>query len=532
MGMKRTGRGTWVRLVGVLVLSMLITLTGCAKKPSQSGTDPSRTPEPSKSSGPQTLNVALPGDINTLDPHGSELIVWTVVRNQMFDALVLKDPETLEMKPRLATEWSFENPTTLAMTLRTGVAFHDGSPVTGEDVKFSLERYRDKAAYGGRISALDHVEVVDATHVKLILKQHHAGIVDALGQVHIVKKGQPDDWYKQNAVGSGPFKLVEWQPGNAVRLQKNENYWRSGEPKVDFLTFKVMPQLETRIASLQAGDLDLMFDVDLKEVTRLKNNASVGVSTTKSGDFIYSIYVNTQKPGLNNPKVRQALAHALNRDAFNKNFQSGLLVNTNSALAPNNWAYDKSLDSKYSYDLKKAADLLAEAGYAGGKGLSLKLVYPAGYADLKAGSEIMHAALTELGIKAELQELELSAWAVAVARERTYDIGWDLRRNALDDPAVQYGTTGGFQPGTANRTGLLDTTLPDLTRALKEGEASQDKQARLALYKSVQSIWSENLHIIPVAVKPMAYAYRKNISGILEHPASHYQEFRTVQKGK
>lgn len=502
-----------------LVLIAAVVLGGC------SGTSGGK-------SGGGPINIALAGDTTTLDPHGTELIVWAIIRNQVFDALLDMDPKTLELKPRLASEWKWEDDKTLAVKLRSGVTFHDGQKLTAEDVKFSVFRFKDDkvgSPFRGRMASVSAIDVVSDSELKIRLSQPDVGVLAGLGQVFIVQKDTPADSFKSKANGTGPFKLTEWQQGNFIKLEPNTKYWGGAAPAQP-LNFKIMSQTETRISSILAGDLDLILDIDLKEVPRLQKEQNVDVVLSDAGDNMWVAYLNARRPAMKDERVRKAVAFALDRQTYVKSFQSGLAKVTNSPHSALGKYYSKATDGQYPYDMKKAAALLAEAGYPGGKGLKLSFVYPSGYPDLKSGTEMWQASLTELGVEVEVKEMELAAWATAVARNFEFDIAWDIKQDGASDPAVLYATTGSFAPGPTNRNALFDDTYPELTQLLKDGKATREPAKRVEIYHKVNQFWNDHMVQYTIAAKPVAYIKGKKLSGFEPHPSIRYLKLNGLKK--
>lgn len=523
------------RRVGItLLLTMsLMVLGACGERG-----DKSKTPGPQPSAQLQTptktgpITIALPGDTTTLDPSGTELVTWAIVRNQVFETLLTTDAKTLQLKPVVAQEWKWEDSKTLQIKLKPNVTFHDGAKLTAADVKFSIEHFADATSgspFRGRVASVAKIDVVNDTELKLSLSVPDVGVLGGLCQVFLVKAGTPVDTLKTKTNGTGPYKLVEWQQGNFIRLEPNANHWNKNVPASP-VTFKIMSQLETRISSLLSGDLDLVLDVDLKEVQRLQKEAGVQVIMSEPGDAMWVSYINARKPYLKDERVRKALAYALDRATYVKSFQAGLAKVTNSPHAAAGAFYDKKTDGQYPYDLKKAAALLAEAGFPGGKGLKLTVVFPSGYPDFKTGSEMWQASLAELGVQVEVKELELAAWANTVQRQYDFDLAWDIKQDGASDPAVLYATTGSFAPGPTNRNALFVDTYPELTNLLAEGKGTPDATKRVEIYNKVNEFWNEHMIQYTIATKPTAYAAAKSLTGLAPHPAIRYLDLSQLKR--
>jgi peptide/nickel transport system substrate-binding protein len=523
-------------LIGVITIIILM-ISGCGTPSAPdvaAPTGPTAIPvmeEAEVSEVAERITIAIAGDIQGIDPHAHELIIWGIVRNNVYEALVTLDPETVEVRPRLATEWEWEDETTLVMTLRDGVVFHNGSEFGADDVKYSIERFVDPATgarRASRLAAVDRVEVVDPLRVKILLDEPDAGLIGALGQVFMVQKDAGES-LQVEANGTGPFRLVSWEPNSQVILAKNPGYWVEGQPRVDTLVFRVMPEIVTRVSALIAGDIDIIADVDLKDVARLEE-ANTKVLRSEVGDYFWVVYFNQTKPYLQDSRVRAALLHALDRETYVEAFQAGLAEVTNSPHPMQHWAYNDYVEGKYPYDLEKAAELLAQAGFPNGEGLALTIIYPSGYPDFRTGSEMWQAALAQLGVEVAIRELELAAWSEQV-RGLEHDISWDIKDEGAGDPAILWGGNRAFVPGPDNYNGIDTDTYPELTELLAAAKKTLDQDVRAEIYRQVQKVWVDEVMQGQVATKPVVWALRSNIEGFEPHMSIRYTDFRTVHKG-
>jgi ABC-type transport system substrate-binding protein len=262
-------------------------------------------------------------------------------------------------------------------------------------------------------------------------------------------------------------------------------------PYLDEIIYKPIPDSEARIASLLSGDIDVNFEVAAKDVARLATSSGVTVQLTKpSGMGIF--YINTRKPPLNDPKVRQALLYAFDRQNYNRDFLAGLARPANSPIAPENWAYNKDADSLYPYDPEKAKAMLAEAGFTEQKPLSLEIIYPVGLEEYKTVSEFLQASLQKAGINAKLTGMELAAWSNKIIKEKSYDVAFDMR-DIFADPAMSFDDFTFFKPDAENFDGFVAETLPGYLDQVKQAKQETDQAKRAEIYKQIQQLWADNL---------------------------------------
>ncbi|MGH2534816.1 MAG: ABC transporter substrate-binding protein [Thermomicrobiales bacterium] len=480
-----------------------------------------------------TLNVAIAGDIRSLEPYGSNLNVWSLVRFQVYDTLFWVDHASSELIPNLGTEWSFEDPTTFAITVRDDVTFHSGAPFTAEDVKFTLDYVihpdNPTGEFKTRLQNVAAVEVVDPTHLRILLKVADASIPSVLSGFYILSREDTDVTTGQPN-GTGPFTFVEWKQNDSITVERNPNYWVSGRPSLERVVLKVIPEAETRIASLQSGQVDFISDLALQDVPRLEDQSDTIVALSPPANNFWHIYLNMRQPPFDNVKVRQAVLHAFDRESYVSEFAAGHGKVTNTPLFDGHWAYNADVVGLYPYDLERAAQLLAEAGYPGGQGLEFEFIYPPGYPDFRNGSILIQAAMAELGAQVEVSELELATWSSKIVTEYDFDAAFDLGGGGTADPAAVYGASVFLTPSETNFLGLTEEMIPEYTALIKEGAATTDQTARVPIYHQLQQIWAENVPDLIVAHRAVAYAMASRVQGF-EAPSHGRVRLDTVTIG-
>ena len=451
------------------------------------------TPTPVAFKNGGKLVIGLPGDTKTLDPHVSQLWVWQNIRFQIFERLFELDSAG-NTQPWLATGYKWVDPKTLDVTLRDDVTFHNGEKFTAEDVKYTIDRIFTPdlpSEFQGYLASIDNVEVVDPKTVRFHLKESDATLPFSLTRLDIISKSVKPEDIATKPIGTGPFKFAEWSPNEQLRLVRNENYWQPGLPYLDEVVYKPIPDSEARIASLLSGDIDVDFEVAAKDVARLATTPKVNVQLSKpNGLSIF--YINTRKPPFDNPKVRQALLYAFDRQNYNRDFLAGLSRVSNVPVAPENWAYNKDADAMYPYDPEKAKSLLAEAGYTDKNPLKLEIIYPVGLEEYKTVSEYLQASLTKAGINAKVTGMELAAWSNKIIKEKSYDIAFDMR-DMFADPALSYDDFTFFKPDPGNFDGFVEESIPGYLDLVKQGKQETDQAKRAEIYKKLQQLWADNL---------------------------------------
>ena len=322
--------------------------------------------------------------------------------------------------PGLAESWEIsEDGLTYTFKLRDGVTFHDGTTMDGEDVKFSLDRARAEDSVNAQkalFTAIDTVEVVDPLTVKVTLSEPNGLFLFnmAWGDAVIVAPESIDD-IKSTPIGTGAFKFVSWSQGDSIQIEKYADYW--GEPAMlDSATFKFISDPTAAFAAMMAEDIDAFAGFPAPEnLPQFEADArfQVLVGSTE-GETILAM--NNKRPPFDNVKVREAVVHAINRQSVIDGAMFGLGTPIGTHFAPHNPDY-VDLTGVSEYDPAKAKALLEEAGMADGFETTLHLPPPS-YA--RRGGEIIAAQLAEVGITAEIINVEWAQWLETVFRGKDF----------------------------------------------------------------------------------------------------------------
>ncbi len=327
-----------------------------------------------------------------------------------------------EVLPDLAESWTIsEDGKVYTFKLHTGVKFHDGSEFNADDVKFSLDRARAENSTNAQkalFAQIDTVEVVDPATVKVTLKQPQGAFLYNMGWGDaVIVAPESAETNKDKPVGTGPFKFVNWAKGSSITIEKNADYW--GEPVyLDKAEFRIIPDAAAAVPALLSGDVQAFANVGLGDaLAQVESDPrfKVVIGSTE-GETILS--TNNKKPPFDNIKVRQAIAHALNREEIIKGASSGLGTPIGSHFSPGNAAY-VDLTGTYPHDIAKAKALMKEAGLEGGFKATLKMPPPA-YA--RDGGQIIASELKEIGIELELIPVEWADWLKQVFTDKDYDL--------------------------------------------------------------------------------------------------------------
>jgi len=375
--------------------------------------------------------------------------------------------------------------------LKKGVKFHDGKPFDAEDVKFTFERLMDPktaTAHPEYYKDIDSVQVVDSHTVKIKMKNVNSMFLFNLARPDsIIVNKQAVDRLKSAPIGTGPFKFVEWVRGDHITLAKFDDYHRKGIPYLDKVTFNFIGDPSAQIASLKAGDIDVIaYDVSPENALLLEKDPKFKVLNGYTTTKVILSTNNSRKP-FNDVRIRRAMAHAIDRTALIKGAMSGYGVPIGSHMDPGN-PYYVDLTPYYPYNPEKAKQLLKEAGYADGFEAVIKL--PERYVYARRSGEIIADMFSQVGIRLKIELTEWGQWIDRVFKNADYDLTVIGHAEPFDINIY------------ANPKYYFRYDSPRFQETLKEAEMEADPKIRKELYIACQKIITEDavngfLYVLP-----------------------------------
>jgi peptide/nickel transport system substrate-binding protein len=384
--------------------------TGTDNSAAGAGEDTAGGDNPAKSRG-NKLVIGVDSDPQNWDPIDTFLLNWSTVATSVFEGLVDRSLD-LEIQPGLAESWEYLDDKTLQFKLRQGVTFQNGEPFNADAVTFTFDRLLGpegaKGPQQANYTSIDKVEKVDDYTVKFHLNASDPVLITKLagyGAVIVPPKyikEQGDDNFNTHPIGTGPFKMTSYERDNTFVLEKNTTYWKKDVPKLDKVTFRVIPESATRLAELQTGNIDIMKRVEISQVADVKKSSFVTL-TDVGTPTAYALRFDTKKKPLDDPRVRQALNYAVDKQALideilggygklMSTFQSDLSFGNNPDLKP------------YPFDQEKAKSLLKEAGVE--EGTELEITIPGNNTTFKEISQAVSFYLEQVGIKAKITSVD------------------------------------------------------------------------------------------------------------------------------
>ena len=484
-------------------------------------------PSPSYGADPVTITMARDADMLTFDPAATEDDPSIFVELQIFDRLVKLNATNNGVEPELATSWTVApDGLTATFTLRQGVKFSDGSPLTAEDVVFSLTRAIDpKGSWGFLFSPVKSVTKVDDKTVRLNMSEAFSPLLPALSTFagSVYSKANFEKWGKdagQHPLGTGAFALESWQKGAQLVLVKNPNYWQPGKPKVDRIVFRVVGDGNTRVLLLQSGQVDI---IDFVPPNQVESMMGAGLKIQKvEGTAILRYTLNETVKPLDEANVRCAMAHTIDRAAVAKNIYFGQAVVARSLLPSTTLYHDPNADP-VTFDIAKAKALLAKSSVPNGFTVSIHL--PAGNQAYQDVAQIWAAGLKQIGItlKPELLEQTTLIQMRNAEKYSIYNAAWT---NDTPDPDELLGVALDFSSQHAAHTFYNNPKAKEL---LLQQRRELDPKKRQALVTELQRIVNQDCPQIYVVHVPRIYATTGAISGFSPNSQGKYS-FEDVTK--
>ncbi|WDZ83357.1 ABC transporter substrate-binding protein [Micromonospora cathayae] len=370
------------------------------------------------------LQAAISGEPDQLDPHKTSAYHSFQVLENVYDTLVEPD-ENLEMRPSLATKWTTsDDQLTWTFTLRDGVRFADGAPLTAEDVVYSYQRIitgKLNAAY--RFATVKSVTAPDPATVVVALTAPTPNLLANLGGfkgVAIVQRGNVESGaITTKPVGSGPFAVAAYTSGDSITLVRNENWW-GGTPKLDGVTFTFVKDPTVALQNLRGGQVHWTDNLPPQQVPALRDGDELTVESAPSSDYWYVALNQARKP-YDEVAVRRAIGFALDREAITKAAKFGLAtVNQTAIPKASAFHYDYA---PYSHDPEQARRLLGEAGV---RGLTMDLMVTSEYPETVTAAQVIAAQLKDVGVTVKIRTLDFAQWLDEQAKGNfdAFLLGW------------------------------------------------------------------------------------------------------------
>lgn len=505
-------------LSGVMALLLSASLCACGGSKTAGGTSEAAG-ESSEAETSNTLSegTPVPGgsvvygmtqDLASLDPHvDTDAGTRDVVFN-LYEGLV-KPTSDGGFIAAVASDYTIsDDAKTYTFTLRDGITFHDGTPVTIEDVKYSIDRYAEIQGESSAFSSLvDSVEVQDDKTLVVNLKESYSEFLPMM-TIAIIPQSNEDP--VGNPIGTGPFKYVSYTPGQNLELEKYDGYWQEGVPSLDSVEFKFIADVDTAFVELQAGTIDILKYLTSAQAETLGDDYNI---VQGSMNLVHAMYLNSAYEPLSKTEVRQALCYAVDRDAINNFIFGGKSHIIGSHMIPAmSKYYEPEAETVYSYDPEKAKELLADAGYA--DGFDLEITVPSSYSQHVDSAQIIADELSQVGINVTLNQVEWSTWLQDVYKGGNFQatvIGFDGTL-APSDWLKKYVTDD-----AKNFMHYSNTEYDDV---FNTAYTTVDDDVKVENYKKAQMILAEDAAAVYIEDPANLVAVSKKFGGYTFYPTA------------
>ena len=460
-----------------------------------------------------TLRVVLGSEPDNIDPHNNTRLTAWGIQEEVFDKLIQKDEEG-NILPDVAESWEQVDDVTWRFHLRDDVYFHDGTPLTAEDVAFSLQRACESAGSQTFFIAFDaeHIAAVDEHTVDVATKEPFAPTLNYLSTARgaILSKAaveeMGDEAYGRTPVGSGPYKVETFSPGNEIVLARNEEYWGE-KPYFEKIQFRFVTEASNRAIELETHNADIIYSVASNDADRLAETDGVEIVTGPAYNFVY-VSLNMSDEVLQNEKLREALNMAIDVPALVEACYGNSASVADSYMS-SSVVYQKAQEPKV-YDPEAAAALLAEAGYPDGLDLKLSVNEDTTFNFI---AEIVQAMWADIGVNLEIEQME----------QATY-----LEKSNVGEVQVAITSSNAVSGDPDNALMIWRTTAvnsiqacdPKIDEYLNAGGAEFDDDARRAIYEEVQTyLWDKN-YAVCLCFPNVTYGINEGLEGFFCHPGS------------
>lgn len=458
-----------------------------------------------------TFVFGLSQELTDLDPHQETDAATRSILFNIFEGLVKATPDG-DVTPAVAEDYAVSNDATVyTFNLRDGITFHDGNPVTAEDVKYSLERSREINGEASPLNAISDISIPDEDTIVITLDKGNSEFIYNL-TCAILEKANDQD--QQTApVGTGPFSIVELREGEYLDLAKYDGYWNAEElgDYVSNVRVKFIASAQDAYVELQGHSIDALQYLTADQIDGLGDDYNIVEATMM---LVHGMFINNQYEPLKDVRVRQALNYAVNRDEINQQLFGGKSpeIQTHGYPTITAW-YNADTEGTYTYDPDKAMELLKEAGYE--NGFDLVITVPKNFTQHVDTAVLIKEQLAKVGINASVNEVEWNTWLSDVYQGRDYQatvIGFDISSLSPATWYVRYYST--------SSNDMTNFSNAEYDAAYDQAVASIDHEEKFQLYGKLQQILAEEGASVFIEDPADFVAVSADFTGYTPYPVS------------
>jgi peptide/nickel transport system substrate-binding protein len=483
----------------------------------------------SKRSDPHKLVMIIESSPTNLDPRVGLDAQSERIGELLFDALLTRD-DHLNVQPGLAERWETPDPLTYVFHLHHGVTFHDGRPLTSRDVKWTFDSLLDgkiRSTKTATYRSVDRIDAPDDFTVIFHLKEPNATLPWNLseGAIGIVPYGLLDE-VTAKPLGSGPFKFVSAEPDKEVIVERNDNYWGS-KARLSRIRFIVVPDTTTRALELRKGSADVAINALTSDmVLALEKEPKLAIERAPGTILSYMAF-NLRDPLLNDVRVRQAIAYAVDRQPLIEYIWRGFAQPAASVLPPQSWAYNPNLPP-YSHDSEKARQILDAAGYRPVNGIRFHLTMKTSTEEsTRLLAAVLQQQLREVGIALDIRTYEFATFLADVTSGafQFYSLRWIGGNEDPDIFDTVFHSTN-IPPKGRNRSFYSN---PRVDVLIDRARRESDQNVRKRLYAELQELLAQDMPYVNLWYFDNVLVHSKRVHGITLNPSGNYNFLKTAE---
>lgn len=481
--------------------TLTIALSGCGNAGDETGGENS-----------SQITVGIAQDLeDSLDPHKAEAAGTREILFNVFEGLYKPDSDG-NLVPAVASGYEVSGDGLVyTFTLRDGVKFHNGNPVTAADVKSSLETCADSSSGSALIPAFSNIASIGTPDDRTVVITLAEADPDFLSYVAGVKaaivpadNADPDG----SPIGTGPYQYVSRSVQENIKLESFPDYW-GGKPDIDEVTFKVCADTDSVVTSLNSGSIDMMAHLTTTQAEQLSDDFDVVEGTM---NLVQGLYLNNSFEPFQNEQVRQALCYGIDRDEVIAMVSDGKGVKVGSSMFPNFKKYfEPELADTYTYDVERAKELLAEAGY--GDGFTFTITVPGNYPQHVDTAQVIAEQLKEIGVTAKINQVEWNTWLDDTYGNRNFEatlVGVDASYFAASAMLSRFNSDA--------KNNFINYSNPDYDIAYETARSTVNEEEQTAAYKKCEEILADTAASVYIQDLPDMVALNKKFTGYQCYP--------------
>jgi glutathione transport system substrate-binding protein len=504
----------WKMLLLVVISAMVV--VGCSSKESSV-----EKKDGNKTSSDEMV-IAVNENFISMDPHNTGDTNSNSVQSSMLEGLLGFDAEG-KIIPKLAESYAVsDNALEYSFKLRKGVKFHDGEDFNAEAVKANFERImKDESLrlYSRGYNLITKIDVVNDFEMKVTLKEPYASMLTRFVSAKILSPKllvEGTDKIAKSPVGTGPFKFVEWVQGDHLSVERFDGYWEKGD-RVKKITYKPVSENGSRVAMLKTGEAQVIYPLPSQNIKELEKNNSVKVEKIPS-TIAHYVSINNMKKPFNDPRVRQALNYAVDKDAYISVVNSGYGLPLDSIIPNKTLHYVKQ--QEYKQNIEKAKQLLKEAGYE--KGFKTE-IWGNTNSDTMKGMQFIQQQLKAIGVDVSIKSMEEGTLSDEIFKEQKPEeakltmwyVSWSAYPSDTTNATKPLFYGGSFPPDGAN-TAYYKNDQVD--KWMEEVGQTADPAKQSKIYADMQSTIYQEAPWIFLGVDEILTGKRTNVEGVVITP--------------